>query len=194
MTIFTVHTPKSGPEKSREILKSWQDRMGFSPNVLGVIAESPAVLKAFSDIYSALEKGSFNPAELVVINMTISYANGSNYCLAAHTTWAEKAGIPRDVLEKLRNDQPLKDVKLEALRQFTRSLLKKMGRADEKDLNDFYKAGYTKAHVLEVILGVSLNTIGNYVNHIAAPVLDKAFEPNRVEGKKAKDGRASNAA
>jgi hypothetical protein len=71
--------------------------------------------------------------------------------------------------------------------------MKKMGRADERDLDAFYKAGYSKAQVLEVILLLSLDTITNYVNHIAAPALDKPFEVNRVEDRKPL-GKASNAA
>ncbi len=194
MTTFTVHTPKTAPEKSREILKNWQDKLGFSPNVLGVMAESPALLRGYSDIFAATERDNFSPIEREVIHMTISSMNNSPYCIAAHTTWAEKAGVPRDVLEQLRREQPLKDAKLEALRSFVRSVMKKMGRADEKDLSVFYKAGYTRAHVLDVILSLSLNTIGNYVNHIAAPPLDKEFEKNRVESNRKPDGRASNAA
>jgi hypothetical protein len=97
------------------------------------------------------------------------------------------------VLSALREEKPLKDAKLEALRVFVIAMMKKMGRADERDLSAFYKAGYTKAHVMEVILGLSLNTIGNYVNHIASPELDKAFEPHRVESGK-KSGSKSHAA
>ena len=195
MTNFDVYTPATAPEKSRSILKFWQERLGFSPNVIGVMAESPALLKGYSDLYSAFEAGIFSPVEREVIHMTISSMNNSSYCLAARTTWAEKAGIPRDVLNALREEKPLKDSRLEALRLFVISVMKKMGRADERDLSSFYKAGFTKAHVLEVILGLSVNTIGNYVNHIASPDLDKAFEPHRVEERKRKPSdRASNAA
>jgi uncharacterized peroxidase-related enzyme len=194
MTSFTVHSVKTAPEKSREILESWQKKLGFIPNIMGVMADSPALLKGYNDIFAGVERGSFSPIEREIVSMTISLLNDSPYCVAAHSTWAEKAGVGRDVIDQLRKEQPLKDAKLEALRLFTRSVMKKMGRVDEKDLNAFYKAGYTKAHVLEVILSLSLNTITNYTNHIAAPSLDKAFEPNRVEGGRKQGERASNAA
>lgn len=193
MTKFDVHTAKTAPEKSREILKVWQDKVGFVPNILGVIGESPALLKGYSDLFSAVERSSFSPTEVEIIHMTVSSMNNSPYCIAARTTWGEKAGVPKEVLNSLRKEQPLKDSKLEALRIFVRSMMKKMGRADERDLEVFYKAGYSKAQVLEVILILSLNTITNYVNHIASPVLDKTFEPNRVEDGKS-GARASNAA
>ena len=195
MTNFTVHTATSAPEKSKGFLKMWQEKLGFLPNVFGVMAESPALLKGYSELWSAYDTGSFSPVERTVINMTIDCLNGCGYCVAAHTTIGEKAGAPKEVLSALRDEKPLKDVKLEALRRFVGSVMKKMGRADDHDLEAFYKAGYTKAHVCEVILGISLVTIGNYVNHIAAPELDKAFEPNRIDlGKKHGGGKASHAA
>lgn len=193
MTKFTVHTVDTAPEKSREILKAVQQKLGFIPNMLGEIAESPAMLKAYSELSSATSWGSFSPVELHVIQITVSTLNNCGYCVAAGTTLGEKGGVPRDVLEALRKEIPLKDVKLEALRTFTGSLLKKMGWADERDLAAFYKAGYTKAHALEVILNVSLKVMTNYVNHIAATPLDKAFEPNRIETSR-KPGDKSHAA
>jgi uncharacterized peroxidase-related enzyme len=184
MTNFTVHAPNNAPEKSREILEAWQKRTGFVPNILGIMAESPALLRGYDELYAASERSGFTPAEREVIHMTVSSLNHSPYCIAARTTWGEKAGVPRDVLDALRRDLPLKDARLEALRNFTRAVMKKIGRADEKDLNAFYKAGFSKAQVMDVLLIVSLNTIGNYVSHIAGPQLDRTFEPNRVEDRK----------
>jgi uncharacterized peroxidase-related enzyme len=195
MTNFNVHTHASAPEKSKGLLKTWQEKLGFLPNVFGVMAESPALLKGYSELWGAYDSGSFSPAERCIINMTIDSLNGCGYCVAAHTTIGEKAGVPKDVLTALREEKPLKDAKWEALRLFVISVMKKMGRADGRDLEAFYKAGYTKAHVLEVVLGISVVTIGNYVNHIAAPELDKAFAPNRIElGGKKHSGKSSHAA
>jgi alkylhydroperoxidase family enzyme len=182
MTTFNVYTPATAPEASKGILKSWQEKLnGFLPNLFGVMAESPALLRGYSELRGAFEGGSFTPAERFVIDMTISGLNASPYSLSQHLSQAEKAGVPRDVVEALRAGKPLQDARLEALRGFVTLVMKKMGRADERDLGIFYKAGFSKAHVLEVILGVSVNTIGNYIDHIGTPVLDKTLEPFRVE-------------
>jgi len=184
MDTFTIYTPENAPEKSRAILKALREKVGFIPNILGEMAESPALLRGYSELSAIAAQGIFSPTELQIVQMSASSMNNCSYCVAAHTTIAEKGGVPRDILESLRRDQPLKDSKLEALRIFTVSVMKKMGWADERDLADFYKAGYTKAHVMEVVLGLSLKLMTNYVNHIAKTPLDKAFEPNKIEGKK----------
>lgn len=193
MDKFTIHTAETAPEKSREILKDIQGKLGFVPNVLGEMAESPALLRGYKDISAAAASGLFSPTEREVIRITVSALNNCSYCIAAETTIGEKEKVPRDVLEALRQEKPLKDPKLEALRTFTTTVMKKMGWAEERDLETFLKAGYTRAHVLEVILNLSLKLLTNYVNHVAKTPLDKAFEPNRIEDKKPQH-RKSNAA
>ena len=192
MTAFKIYTPDSAPEKSREILKAVNNKLGFVPNIVGELAESPAVLKGWVDLKAASETGLLSPVERKIVHMTVSYLNNCDYCIAAGTTLGEKEGIPRDFLNDLRSDRPLKDVKLEQLRQFTKSVMKKMGRLDRPDVDAFLKAGYTNAHIFEVIMGISLSVMGNYANHIAETPLDAAFEPNKVESRK--PGERSSAA
>lgn len=181
MTNFTVYTPENAPEKSRSLLGWWKEKLGFVPNVFGVMSESPALLKGYAELRAAYESGHFSPVEREIIHMTISSLNSCGYCVAAHSVISEKANVPKDIILALREERPLKDARLEALRQFTIAVMKRMGRVEERDLAAFYKAGFTKAHVLEVVLGVSYATLGNYVNHIAGTVLDKAFEPQRID-------------
>lgn len=45
MTSFKIYTPETAPEKSRDILKEVQSKVGFIPNVLGEMAKSPALLR-----------------------------------------------------------------------------------------------------------------------------------------------------
>ncbi|MBI3441474.1 MAG: carboxymuconolactone decarboxylase family protein [Proteobacteria bacterium] len=184
MDKFTIHTVQTAPEKSREILNAVQNKFGFIPNVIGEMAESPALLRGYNELSVATTSGIFSPTELQVIQITVSSMNNSSYCIAANTTIAEKSGVPRDVLDSLRREKPLKDPKLEALRVYTQTAMKKLGWAEERDLTAFYKAGYTRAHALEVVLNLSLKMLTNYVNHVAGTPLDKAFEPNRIEDRK----------
>jgi len=182
MTNFNVYTPANAPEKSKGLLKGWLEKLGFVPNVIGVMAESPALLKGYAELNGAYEGGVLSPVERMIVKLSISSLNGCGYCVAGYSTAWLKEGLPKDVLESLRAEKPLKDGKLEALRVFTVSVAKKLGRVDKHDLELFYKAGYTKAYVLDVVLGWSVANIGNYVNHIAQPELDKQFEGQRFVG------------
>jgi len=181
MTMFKIHTVDTAPEKSREILKAVQAKMGFVPNLVGELADAPVALKGWVDLKSNLETGALSAVEREIVQMTVSWLNDCGYCLAAHSTLGLAANVPADVIEALRHDKPLKDAKHEALHLFTKAVMKRMGRADAHDIEAFMAAGYLHTHVLEVVMNISAAIMTNYVNHIARTPLDKHFEGQRIE-------------
>jgi len=79
------------------------------------------------------------------------------------------------VTDAIRNDLPIADSKLEALRVFTTKVVDQRGWVSEEDIQAFVQAGYNKQQIIEVILGVSVKTLSNYVNHISQTPVDDAF-------------------
>lgn len=175
MNLFTPHTIDTAPENSVELLTNAEENYGFVPNLLGVFAESPATLKAYRTIGQLFDESSFSLTERQVVILTASRLNECHYCVAAHSTVAGMQKVPADVIEAIRNDLPISDRRLEALRTFTTTIVEKRGWVADEETATFLAAGYTKAQVLEVILGLSFKTLSNYVNHIAEPPLDDAF-------------------
>jgi alkylhydroperoxidase family enzyme len=98
--------------------------------------------------------------------------------MAAHTTLSQMSGVSEDVIMALRNDTPIADSKLEALRQFAIIVNESRGWPSESQIDAFFTAGYTRQNALEVILGTALKTLSNYTNHIAETDLDKPFAAN----------------
>ena len=98
--------------------------------------------------------------------------------MAAHTTISQMAKVPADVIEALRNNTPIADPKLEALRTFAAIINEARGWPSEAQVEAFLAAGYTRQTVLEVILGTSLKVMSNYTNHVAETKVDDAFAPN----------------
>ena len=83
--------------------------------------------------------------------------------------------MPDDIINAIRNDQPIVDSKLQALRVFAMTVVEKRGWVAELDVITFLAAGYTKAQILEVVLGITFKTLSNYTNHMADTPLDDAF-------------------
>jgi hypothetical protein len=52
------------------------------------------------------------------------------------------------------------------------------------DLAAFLNAGYTKAQVIEVLLGVGMKTFNNYVDHIARVPLNDQFKAEAWQPKR----------
>ena len=47
MSILSIHSPETAPEASRPFLEATKKRFGFSPNIAGALAESPAALQRY---------------------------------------------------------------------------------------------------------------------------------------------------
>ena len=175
VTDFTVHTLDSAPEGSKAVLNAAKKRYGFVPNLMGVLAEAPAAVQAYAMLSDTFASGSLNPVEQQVVALAVSHVNGCTYCMGAHSGVAKLAGLPDAEIEALRDGRPLNDPGLEGLRRFTRILVEKRGRASPEDVAEFLGAGYTKAQVLEVIVGVAFKTLSNYANHLVDTPLDRQF-------------------
>ena len=72
MADFTVHSIDSAPEGSKAILQGATEKFGFTPNLLGVLAESPVALKTYTTVAGMVGETSFDGTEQQVIVMTTS--------------------------------------------------------------------------------------------------------------------------
>lgn len=178
MSEFTVHSVETAPEGSKAILEGATAKYGFTPNLLGVLAESPAAIKGYTGLAGAVSETSFSPTEQQVILMTTSFENNCTYCMAAHSTVSGMTGVPDDVVESLRAGTDIADPKLNALANFTRATVQKHGDLDDDTVEAFLAVGYTNAHILEVVIGVAQKVISNYTNHFSNNQLDEAFAAN----------------
>lgn len=172
---YQIHTPETAPEGAREILTGARANFGFVPNLLGMMATAPALLKAYTTLSRIFEESSFTATERQVVLLTVSYENGCEYCVAAHSVIAGMQKVPTAIIEAIRSHTPIAEPKLEALRQFTAKVVRSRGWPAQDDLRALNDVGYGPQQVLEVILGVGLKTISNYANHIAETPLDTAF-------------------
>ncbi|WP_338238664.1 carboxymuconolactone decarboxylase family protein [Persicobacter diffluens] len=176
MTAFKVHNLESAPEKSKALMEPALKSMGMIPNLYGTMAESPELLQAYQQLHQQFTQTSFNAEELTVVWQTINVEHECHYCVPAHTAIAHSMKVDAGITEALRNESPLANPKLEALRDFTLSVVRNRGNVSSADLEAFYAAGYGQKQVLEIILGLSQKTISNYVNHLAKTPVDAPFQ------------------
>lgn len=176
MSDFTLHTVESAPEGSKPMLDSVAKKYGFIPGLLAVQAESPAVLKGYITLSDIFGQSTLTPQEQQVVLITASVINSCEFCVAAHSYISRNiTRLDGAVIEALRNQQPLPDAKLEALSQFTKAVVEARGFVSDATVSQFMAAGFDKAQVLDVILGVSLKVLSNYTNHIAETPTPEAF-------------------
>ncbi|VAX30065.1 Macrophage infectivity potentiator-related protein [hydrothermal vent metagenome] len=173
---FTVHTKETAPLDSQKVLDEVVETYGFLPNLFGVLAEAPMGARAYLDLNNTFAQTSLSPTEAQVVLLAISYENGCDYCMAAHTVVAGMQNVPDDVVQALRDGLPIADSKLEALRALTASIVKTRGYPTPEALKAFVDVGYGQAQVIEILIGVAIKIFTNYLNHMAHTPLDQAFK------------------
>jgi len=175
--MFTIDTldPTHANGRAQELLENTQAKFGFVPNLMGVMANAPALAEAYGALGKFFEATSFNATERQVVLLAASRVNGCHYCMAAHSAIALMQKVPEDVVAALRGDQPIADAKLDALRQLTVAIVESRGWPEESTISAFLAAGYKASQVLEVVLGVGMKILSNYTNHIAHVQLDAQF-------------------
>jgi uncharacterized peroxidase-related enzyme len=175
MADFTLHTAQSAPEGAEPLFENSMKAFGMIPNLHAVMAESPEHLEAYQKLHQLFQVTSLSPVERNVVWMTINVEHQCHYCVPAHTMIAKMQGVDETTIEALRNNTPLTDEKLEALRDFTLKLIRARGRVRDADVEAFLAAGYTRRHVLDIILGLAQKVMSNYINHLAQTPIDDAF-------------------
>lgn len=175
MAEFTLHDKTTAPQDSRPLLEASEQAVGMIPNLHAVMAESPQVLQGYQDLHGLFQQTSLGTVEQNVVWLTINVEHRCHYCVPAHTVIAQGAGVPGDVIQALRDEQPLPDERLEALRRFTLEMVRNRGRVSDADIQAFKAAGFTDRHVLEVILGIAQKVMSNYINAIAETPIDTPF-------------------
>jgi len=174
---FTIHDETTAPEGSKELLEKAKSQVGFIPNLHAIMAEAPSMLQGYRAINDLFLKSSLSKEEKTVVWQAVNVEHNCHYCVPAHTAVAKGMKIDDALSEALRNEAPLGDPKLEALRTFTLAMVRNRGDVDEAGVKTFLDAGFTKRHILEVILGIAQKTMSNYTNHLADTPLDAAFAP-----------------
>lgn len=176
-TGYPLNGIEDGPEESRPILEAVQKNYGFLPNLIKVFAASPAATSAYVDLGQKFSETSLSPIEQNVLLIAVSVTNNCDYCLAAHTAISTMAKVPEDYISAVREGRPIDDAKLQAFRVFVQEVAETRGRPSDEVQSAFFEAGYTKQNVIEVVLGVTMKTLSNYVNHFADTPLDEQFKP-----------------
>jgi len=175
MSDFRICELHNAPPAAVEDLERVQAKNQFIPNLMGIMANSPSVLKGYLTLNKLFEETSFSPLENNVVLLTVSVANGCDYCIAAHSMAAKMQKVSDDVISSIRDDKPLSDMRSEALRLMTREVVNSRGWPNEEIVKQFYDAGFSHAQALEVILGVAMKTLSNYINHLADTSVDEQF-------------------
>jgi alkylhydroperoxidase family enzyme len=178
MSHYPVHTIASAPEGSRPALEQLQTAFGVVPNIAGAIANSPKLINGLVGLFQQVHSPGLTEPENQIVLLTDAVTNASAYAVAFHTTLALQHGVSAEDTDAIRERRLPTDRRFAALSTLATTLIERRGHLNERAIDSFIAAGFTKEQVLEVIVIVAASTITNYTGTIANPPLEDSFQPH----------------
>ncbi|MCP3801666.1 carboxymuconolactone decarboxylase family protein [Allokutzneria sp. A3M-2-11 16] len=161
--MFTEHTIDTAPAASRRAMEATRAKFGFVPVPVARLAESPHLLDGFLKLSGIFESTTLDMTARETVIMTVAVRNGCHVCVEMH---AAKLGDHPELVAALREQRTLPEERLEAVRQFTLTVLATSGAVDDEALSAFLAHGYTKQNALEVVLGIGTYTMSTLANRL----------------------------
>ncbi|MPW15666.1 carboxymuconolactone decarboxylase family protein [Paraburkholderia sp. CNPSo 3157] len=147
--------------------------VGMVPNAyVDIGTNSPAALQVVLTTGDALSKGSLSRKEVEAVKLAISGVADCDYCLAAHSLAARKAGIAADDIAALREGRDSADAHLNAIAAFARTVSTTRGSVPVEVVDAVKAAGYSNQQIVETLLAIADITFTNLFNRVNDTVVD----------------------
>ncbi|SIN75851.1 carboxymuconolactone decarboxylase family protein [Algoriphagus halophilus] len=168
-TAFSVPARNEVSATNQAIFDQLNKALGFVPNLYATIGYSDNGLERYLNFQNA--KTSFSNKEKEAINLVVSEVNGCIYCLSAHTVIGKMNGFSDEQLLDIRKEKS-DNPKLRALVVLAADITRNKGNVNEENLENFFEQGYTKEHLVDLILQVSDKTAMNYLHNLTKVPVD----------------------
>jgi AhpD family alkylhydroperoxidase len=174
--VFVDHTIETAPEAART-LAATEKHFGYLPAAVARLAEAPLLLDGFLKLTAMFEATSLDPLARETVVMTIATRNECHVCVAMHTAALTRLGAEPGLVTALRDGKPLSDQRLQAVRDFTHTVIDTAGAVPDETLSEFLAAGFTRRQALEVVLGIGTYTMSTFANRLTRAPLDEPLTP-----------------
>ncbi|HTX47104.1 MAG TPA: carboxymuconolactone decarboxylase family protein [Solirubrobacteraceae bacterium] len=179
MSRFQIHDDLTAPEGSVPVLRGALASGGQLPNFLGVLAGSPAALRAYARFRSELRHGKLTLATLERIALAVAEHYGSEPGIEMHSRAARGAGLQLDEVAAARKFSS-KDPREAALLSYLQALVEGGGRPPMHLHEEAREAGWDDEQILEAIAAVSLEGFTAMINVAGEIPVDGSTEASRA--------------
>jgi alkylhydroperoxidase family enzyme len=179
MSRFQIHDDLTAPQGSVPVLRGALASGGQLPNLLGVLAGSPAALRAYARFRSELRHGRLTLPTLERIALAVAEHYQSAPGIAMHSRAARNAGLALDEVALARNFNS-KDPRQAALLRYLQALVEERGHAPMHLHEEAREAGWDDEEILEAIAAVALEAFTAMVNVAGEVPVDGSTEASRT--------------
>ena len=174
-----VHDVDTCPEASREARKALEGKFGKVVNIFGEMAHAPALLALFTNAEAAIaEHTSLEPHVRAAIHLAVANLNECDYCQAAYTIEAIRAGFTQEQTVKVRRGDVDFDPALAALLSVVRQAAERKGYVTDDAWQAALDAGWSERQLLEAFADAIRTLLTNYFNHFVGTEMDLPTAPD----------------
>lgn len=152
-----------------EVYGAIKKALGGVPNLFQSVGVNSSVLQTYLGIGPSLKL--LSGAEQETVALITSQANQCDYCLAAHTVLGKMHGLKKEETLEIRQGRGSQSQQ-QALVSFTFEAIQKQGKISDETLNNLRQAGYTDAHIPEILMVIAATTFTNFFNSINQTEID----------------------
>jgi alkylhydroperoxidase family enzyme len=179
MSRFQIHDDLTAPEGSATVLRGALSSGGQLPNFLGVLAGSPAALRAYARFRSELRHGRLTLPTLERIALGVAEYYQSAPGIAMHSRAARSVGLALDEVALARQFSS-RDEREASLLRYLSALLVDRGRAPMHLHEEAREAGWDDEEILEAIAALTLEGFTAMINVAGEVPVDGSNEASRA--------------
>jgi alkylhydroperoxidase family enzyme len=176
---FQIHDELTAPEGSLPVLNGALASAGQLPNFLGVLAGSPAALRAYTRCRGELRHGTLPLPTLERIALAVAEYHRSEPGIAIHMRTARQAGVGIDEVALAREFES-RDPHEAALLRYLKALLENRGAVPQHLHEEAKEAGWSDEQLLEAIAVLGLECFTAMLNVAGEVPVDGSVEETRV--------------
>jgi AhpD family alkylhydroperoxidase len=170
---FHIHDELTAPDESAPILKSIQAGGAAVTKFVGVLAGSPAVLRAYTRMRTELRHGILPQVTRERIALAVAEYREDAYSIAQHAKSARSVGLGLDEVSRARNFTS-GDPREKALLDLLKATLEPGGHPPVHLHEEARELGWSDEEILEAVAHLALNEFQSLIASAAALPKDQA--------------------
>ena len=164
---FDIHDELTAPEASARLLRGMAEAGGSVSKFVGVLAGSPAAMRAFARMRHELRGGVLPRSTAERIALAVAESRGDTYSVAQHARTARAAGLGLDEISRARSWTSTAPREA-GLLAFLKALFESHGRPEHHLLEEAREIGWTDEELLEAVAHLALNDLQTLISNAAA--------------------------
>lgn len=176
MSRFKVPVRGEVSEANQQLFDQLQKAIGMVPNLYATMAHSETALANYLQFQQG--KTLFSNREKEVVNLVVSEVNACRYCQSAHTAVAKMNGFSEEEIFQIRAGVSEWNPKIDALAKLTKAIAESKGQNVQEELEVFFQNGFTKAHLVDLVLLIADKVVMNYLHNITQIPIDFPIAPS----------------